>query len=194
MKSWNFSDYEREGRLLPKANLILKLLQATPGVVTYDAIKYLVWHNCKPPTPRLLDQYISHIRRGKKLLIRHHNGTGYEFLGRDGIRLPIPRYRPGIKIPPPGYAVCAQRGELMPRAVEVFMMLQSTPGIVTDRAMHHVVWRGLNPPNPNTLRHYMSHIKSVMGVKIRRYAGIGYELMNETRNSDRNKKGATGAP
>lgn len=176
MSDYSVTGYEQRNRLQPKAALILDLLRATPGVVTYEAISYLAWS--KPPKLRLIAHYVDHIQRQKKLLIRHHKGVGYEFLGKMGIRLPVPKYRPGVRIPPPGYAVCEQRGELTPRAKEVFTMLQSTPGVVTDHAMHHVVWRGIGPIPPYaTLRHYMCHIKSVMGVKIRRHGGVGYELL-----------------
>jgi hypothetical protein len=78
-KVWHMSctraDYEREGKLMPIAARMLRMLKCTPGVVSFEAIRYVLWH--KRGQPQQLDHYVSHIRRVTGHVIVKYAGVGY---------------------------------------------------------------------------------------------------------------------
>src|SRR6266481_676617 len=70
--------YRRIGELTPAGALMLAVLEATPGVVTYHALNYLLRKpRHKDRTLRTLRSYASDIRvlAGRRLIC--HQGIGY---------------------------------------------------------------------------------------------------------------------
>lgn len=76
-----------------------------------------------------------------------------------------------------GYQRYERCGELIPVAWKIFRMLANTPGVVTDQALEYVIWHKCEPPAFDTVRTYINHLRRVMGVKIRRHPGVGYEIV-----------------
>jgi hypothetical protein len=72
------AEYEAAGKLMPVAGRMLTMLETTPGVVTFEAIRYMLWRCHGRKQPQQLDHYVSHIRRVTGHAIVRYKGVGYE--------------------------------------------------------------------------------------------------------------------